>query len=397
MSRTRFYLDHAATSWPKPPGSLEAAVAYQTDLGVAIGRGIYTSAQSADKLLWEARDAVARLVHASSGADIFFTANGTHAIHATLFGWLDTPAMRGAHVVTTAIEHNSVLRPLALLATRNAIRTTRVDCDADGYVDPSAVREAIGAQTRLVIVNHASNVTGAIQDIAAMADVCRLQKLPLMIDAAQTLGYQPIDVQALGIGILVAPGHKGCGGMLGTGIAYVHPSFASQMAPVWIGGTGTHSESIDGPFDWTSTVESGNINMPAIASLRAGIHWINKELHLSSDRGSKVRATMDGWVDRLLQAVGTYPSLRLVGPAGVDWRVPVVSLTSSRSSCHEMAILLDGALGVEARSGLHCAGAIHACIDTLKHSGTLRLSLGHTTTEQDIEAAIAGIELLGSL
>ncbi|MEQ1826344.1 MAG: aminotransferase class V-fold PLP-dependent enzyme [Pirellula sp.] len=381
-SRARHYLDHAATSWPKPPGSLQACIDFQTHLGAAAGRGVYRNAEESNRLLQQARASVARLIHAQERS-VAFCGNGTQALNAAIQGLLRSDTFRECHVVTTATEHNSVLRPLALLAKSKQMTWTAVSCNRDGMVDPSNVQSAMRRNTRLVIVNHASNVTGAIQDIAAIAAIAHSHHAIFLVDAAQTLGYLPTDVNSQGIDILAAPGHKGAGGMLGTGILFVREAIQPFLEPLWIGGTGTQSDSIDGPFDWLSAVESGNSNLPAIASLKAGVDWVINNSSIGH---------LNDWTQEIIEAIQRQPSIRLIG--GTKNRMPVISLTSSHASCHEMAMLLDSACHVEARSGFHCAGLIHEHLGTQSCGGTLRLSLGHTSTRDDVDAAVRGIETL---
>ena len=389
--RQRYYLDHAATSWPKPPGSLEACVKFQRTNGAAAGRGVYQSAEASSELVRTTRKSVAKLIRAPNPTDIAFCSNGTQALNASILGLLHAPSMRGCHVVTTAIEHNSVLRPLQMATTSCGIVWTAVPCDATGWVDPADVRDAMRAETRLVIVNHVSNVTGTIQDVRSIAIAAKERGAVFLVDAAQSLGYIPIDVVEDGIDILAAPGHKGAGGMLGTGILYVRRELQSQLQPIWIGGTGSQSDSIEGPFDWLSAVESGNSNLPGIASLKAGLEWLERRAPDDSLRG---------WSNQILHAILQSPSLRLIGLPPDDLkrqRLPVISLACETLSCHEMAMLLDSACGVEARSGFHCAGMIHPYLGTQHTGGTLRLSLGHTSQASDVEAAVAGIQILGSM
>ncbi len=389
--RPRFYLDHAATSWPKPLGSLEACIEFQTTNGAASGRGVYQSAEESSELVRTTRQALARLIHAPNSIDIAFCSNGTQALNSAILGLLQSPSMRGCHVITTATEHNSVLRPLQLATHSCGITWTAVSCDETGWVDPNQVLIAMNAKTRLVILNHVSNVTGAVQDFRSIAEIAKRRGAIFMLDAAQSLGYLPIDVVADGIDIVAAPGHKGACGMLGTGILYVRRELQELMEPVWIGGTGTQSDSIDGPFDWLSAVESGNCNLPGIASLKAGLEWLEKQ-----EPNKKLQV----WSGEIIDAIQQTRNLHMVGPIPNDSkrnRLSVVSLICDTLSCHEMAMLLDSACGVEARSGFHCAGLIHSCLGTQEKGGTLRLSLGHTSTIADVEAAIAGIQILGTM
>jgi cysteine desulfurase / selenocysteine lyase len=365
---------------------LEACIDFQTNNGASSGRGIYHSAEASSRLVHSARQAVARLIHAPSERHIAFCNNGTHALNAAILGFLHSPTLRGCHVVTTATEHNSVLRPLELAHKTNGTTWTAVQCDKTGFVDPNRVMEAMTPDTRLIVVNHASNVTGSIQDVRTLAGIAKSKNAILLVDAAQSLGYLPINVLDCGIQVLAAPGHKGAGGMLGTGILYVHEEVQHLIEPIWIGGTGSQSDSISGPFDWLLAVESGNSNLPGIASLKAGIEWLETR---------PLTAHTDRWAQQMIEAILEEPSLKLIGP--LENRLPVISLIHEYSSCHEMAMILDSACQVEARSGFHCAALIHPFLGTQSAGGTLRLSLGHTTIKADVEAAIEGIHLLGSL
>lgn len=390
-ARPRFYLDHAATSWPKPSGSLEACIEFQTTNGAAAGRGVYRSAEASSELVRTTRQSLAKLINAPHGTDIAFCSNGTQALNSAILGLLQSPRLRGCHVVTTVTEHNSVLRPLQLATHSCGITWTAVPCDETGWVDPNQVLIAMNAKTRLVIVNHVSNVTGTVQDIRSISEIARQYGAIFLLDAAQSLGYVTINVVADGIDIVAAPGHKGACGMLGTGILYVRRELQQQMELVWIGGTGLQSDSIEGPFDWLSAVESGNSNLPGIASLKAGLEWLEKQ---------EPNENLQVWADKIIDAILETSNLQLIGPLPNDSkrnRLPVISLTSETSTCHEMAMLLDAACGVEARSGFHCAGLIHPCLGTKEKGGTLRLSLGHTSTMADVEAAIAGIRILGTM
>ena len=352
---------------------------------------MYQSAESSNEMVRTTRHSVAKRIGAPNATDIAFCSNGTQALNAAILGLLSSPSMRGCHVVTTAIEHNSVLRPLQMATGSCGITWTAVPCDSVGWVDPNQVSDALKPGTKLVIVNQASNVTGTVQDVRSIASAAKARGAIFMVDAAQSLGYIPIDVVKDGIDILAAPGHKGAGGMLGTGILYVHRDLQSQMQPVWIGGTGTQSDSIEGPFDWLSAVESGNGNLPGIASLKAGLDWLASNAPYRSFRN---------WSNQISHAILQAPNLRLIGlpPDNLQrQRLPVISLTCETLSCHEMAMLLDSACGVEARSGFHCAGLIHSYLGTQHTGGTLRLSLGHTSQDSDVEAAVTGIQVLGSM
>lgn len=388
MNQARYYLDHAATSWPKPPGSLEACVEFQSTNGAASGRGVYTSAQSSDKLVESARKNIASLIGVKPDS-IGFAANGTLALNAAIVGLLSSDVYRNTHVLASATEHNSVLRPLALLASRNQVRYSIVPCDQEGYVSPVDVRSAMTSETKLIIINHVSNVTGAVQDIAAIAEIARQHGALLLVDAAQSLGYLDIDCLSCGIDMLAAPGHKGAGGMLGTGVLYVNERTAEQIQPTWVGGTGTNSDSIVGPFGWRESLESGNLNVPALASLAAGAKWVIENRIDSMER-------LQSWSSELVEHVVSKSNLKLIGPVR-GARSSVISVVAPGVLSHELAMLAESAASVEARSGYHCAGGIHSFLGTEKTGGTLRLSLGHTTTLDDVVAAKTAIDMLSSV
>lgn len=201
----RFYFDHAATGWPKPPGVLEAVIEYQQRCGAAAGRGGYRASQRAAQWVSQARQQIATLIGAERCSEVALVGSGTQALNLALIGLLRP----GDHVVTTAIEHNSLLRPLAWLQQHRQIDWNMVSCDAQGRVDPEAVARALRPETRLVAISHVSNVTGAIQPLAEIGKLTRSRGCWLLVDAAQSVGYLPIEVSQLPIDLLAAPGHKG--------------------------------------------------------------------------------------------------------------------------------------------------------------------------------------------
>lgn len=401
----RVYLDHAATSWPKPTVVLEAYQESCQELGVAAGRGAYRRAQEVDRGIDQVRAQVLRLVGASPQDTVAWTSNGTMAIHGAIQSLLWRSDLSQVHVVSTVTEHNSVLRTLEDLHQRRGLAYSLVGCDARGWVDPREVRLALRPDTALVVINHASNVTGFVQDIAGISEEISKQSrvfdkqadsgIALMVDSAQSLGYVDFDMRDLGVDILVSPGHKGLSGPFGVGMIVVEASMIERMRSPWIGGTGRSSDSLEGPFGWCESIESGNINAPAILALGKGIE------HVSSDSARRVKEAFAHWLRRLLEAIESQPSLHVVGYTKacadqVDKRVPIVSIVSDQYGTHEMAMILDSVFGIECRSGLHCAGKIHERIGSSVESGTLRMSFGHTSNASDVEAAVEGIQALGA-
>ncbi len=392
----RVYLDHAATSWPKLPAAVEAAFRFVQECGATTGRGSYRSAQTAQTWLSDARLALAKLVHAPNSACVAFCTSGTHALNAALCGWLQP----GDHVLTTAIEHNSLLRPLSSIALRSAqvtpsssavestlrermLNFSIAPCDERGFVSPESIANLIQPNTRLIAVGHASNVTGTVQPLAEIAEIARRQEAKFLVDASQTLGYLPLDVQAMGIDLLAAAGHKGLRALPGTGVLVVAPDMQSRLQPVLTGGTGTASELIDAIAPWPLSVEVGNLNLPGIVSLAIAARQAD---------------TSQSWrplLEQLQAGLREMSGVRMFG-SGSAASIPVASLTVDGWDNHDLANVLDANFGIETRAGLHCAAKIHDCIGSTATGGTLRISLGHDSTGEDVESVLTALrEIIG--
>lgn len=375
--RPRIYLDNAATSFPKPEPVYAAVDAYNRGLGAAAGRGSYGSGVAAADIVRRCRLNLARLFNAEGPDRLAFGLNGTDALNAALHGLLSP----GDHVVTTAAEHNSVLRPLRTLTDRG-VAVTVVDCDEWGRVAPDDVRNAFRPETRLVAVTHASNVTGAIQPVDEIAAAAKEAAAFVLLDAAQTAGHLPIDLTTLPVDLLATSGHKGLLGPLGNGVLYVRPGVEEHLVPVRQGGTGTSSELDFHPTAMPELLEAGNLNIPGIAGLEAATMWL-----LERGVGS-LREHEQDLVTRLLAGLGTIPDIRIIGPDSTEDRVGVVSLVVDGWPPHDLAAVLDSEFGIEARGGLHCAPLIHRRLGTSETGGTLRLSPGAFTSVDDIDAAV---------
>jgi selenocysteine lyase/cysteine desulfurase len=374
-TRQRIYLDHAATGWPKPPAVYEAMDYFARQVGASAGRGAYRSASIADEIVASCRRRLARLVNHPSPQNVAFFSNGTTALNAAVFG----VAGEGDHVITTAIEHNSLLRPLNWLAQHRGIKLDIVPCDELGRVDPGAVAGRLRPTTRLVAISHASNVTGAVQDVAAIGGMMRGGETLLLCDAAQTLGYLPIDMQSSGIDMLAAPGHKGACGPLGTGILALSDKAAARMRPTIFGGTGSISQQLDMPTAMPGMLEAGNLNVTAIAGWDAGLAW------LAGEDQSAMRDDQRRIASRLRQVTAAIAGTKAI----TGGELPIVSLLFDDVEVGMVATLLDTEFGIEVRSGLHCAALIHDFIGTsapgMSSQGTLRISGGHGTTLDEID------------
>ena len=377
----RIYLDNAATSFPKPDCVWAAVKDYNRRLGSAVGRGAYRAGIDATALVERCRKRVAGLLRAESPDRIVFTFNGTDSLNLALHGALRA----GDHVVTSVMEHNSVLRPLSELRRRMGIEVSHVPADAGGLVDPAGIRRALRPNTRLIALVHASNVTGAIQPIAEAGRIARESGALFLIDAAQSAGSIPIDLSLLPVDLLACPGHKGLLGPLGTGILYIRPGVDENLASLRQGGTGTQSEQDVQPEALPEKYESGNHNAPGLVGLEASVGWL-------LERGvEQVHRHEQALVEQLLESLSAIPSIRLFGAKTERDRVGVVSLAVDGFEPQDVAAILDQNFGVEVRAGLHCAPLAHRAIGSFSGGGTVRLSVGPFTTSSDIEAAAAAL------
>ncbi len=372
----RIYFDNAATSWPKADRVQSAIHAYLQDCGAAAGRGSYRSAHRAGEIIDELRLRLARVMDAESRQCISLHSSGTAALNAAIHGLISP----GDHVVTTAIEHNSVLRPLEFLRKRFQVDVTVVPCDAMGYVAASDVLAAVRPSTRLVAMSHASNVTGAMQPIGTIGEELRDTDTLLLCDAAQSFGYTPISVRKMGIDVLAIPGHKGGGGPLGTGALYVESSIQDELVSAVQGGTGFDSDSLDMPNEYPAKVEAGNLNVLGFAGWLAATNMNagddESRLHRMRSIGKRLR---DG-----------FASVSRVRVIGHEDGLPVVSIVFDDLAPIDAAAILDSDYGIETRAGLHCAALIHEYLGT-QGEGTLRISASAHTSDHDIETVISAI------
>ncbi len=375
------YLDNAATTFPKPESVYRAVDLTFRNLGVSPGRGSYRLSLEAGHLVLGAREAVAEFFGIRDATRVVFAANATEAINIALFGLLQA----GDRVITSAMEHNAVSRPLHALAARG-VEVVRVPVDACGLIDPVLIRETVrqGTRpTRMVVLSHCSNVTGVVQPVAEIGNWCRREGILFMVDAAQSAGQVPIDVEDMGIDLLAVPGHKSLLGPPGTGALYV----AEQVLPaplIW-GGTGGNSISALMPEDLPERFESGTLNTPALAGLQAGVEFVRKT---GLQQIQRHKAAL---LDLLLAGLHALPGVCCYNPSG-NWQLGgVLSFNVEGRDPAEIGFLLDEEYGICVRTGLHCAPDAHRSIGTLP-SGTIRVSPGLFNTEKDIGALLAALE-----
>jgi cysteine desulfurase / selenocysteine lyase len=377
----RIYFDNAATSWPKPEAVYRAVDHYQRELGAPAGRSGYAEAVAVSQAVEDARRRVATLLGLDDFTHLIFTANGTDSLNLALHGLLRD----GDHVVTTVVEHNSVLRPLDQWQRAGSVAVTHVGCNSAGYVDPDQVRAAIRPATRLIAVSHASNVTGAVQPIKEISRIAHAAGILILCDAAQTVGHLPLDVRELEVDLLAASGHKGLLGPLGTGILSIGSRAVAELRSVRQGGTGTRSEETTQPEVLPSKFESGNLNVPGILGLGAAVEF------LQSQGIDQLARQTDDLTERLLAGLEAIPTIRVLGPSASQPRVPLVSLVVEGYDPQEVALSLDAAYRIQVRPGLHCAPLMHRALGTDANGGTVRLSLGIFNTVDQIELAVSAL------
>ncbi len=377
----RIYLDNAATSWPKPEAVYAAVDDYLRLNGAPAGRSGYAEAARASQAVENVRRQVATLLGLGDASHLIFTFNGTDSLNLAIHGLLKP----GDHVITSVVEHNSVLRPLAWCEEAGMISVTRVACDRRGVVDPDDFRAALRRETRLVALIHASNVTGAVQPVAEVARIAHEAGALVLCDAAQSAGHVPVAIDELGADFLALPGHKGLLGPLGTGVLAIQPAAARHLQSIRQGGTGTQSEQARQPDALPYRFESGNLNVPGILGMGAGVAWLIEQGLANLQRRA------EALTDRLLDGLRSIRGITLFGPPSAQDRVPLVSIAIEGYDPQEAALWLDAAHRIQVRAGLHCAGAMHESLGTTRSGGTLRFSLGPFSSDEDIDRTIAAV------
>lgn len=364
------YLDNAATSFPKPESVYQAVEYAMRQVGASPGRGGYQRSLEASRIMFRAREAVAGLFSIPDSSRIIFTHNATGALNLALHGTL----LPGDHVITTSMEHNSLMRPLYSLRDAG-LELTIVQAGPDGMVNPDDIHSALRPNTRMIAVSHVSNVCGAIQPIGRIAAICHEAGAMFLVDAAQSAGYLKIDVVSEGIDLLAAPGHKGLLGPPGTGLLYVAPHL--RLKPILEGGTGTDSTSLEQPLTMPEGFETGTLNLPGIAGLKAGIDFI-------LEKGIEALFQHErNLLEQAQSGLRPIPGLTIYGPEESSLRGSLLSFTITGVDSSLLAAELDQGFDIAVRAGLHCAPLAHDTLGTLP-GGTLRLSPGWSTTSEEI-------------
>lgn len=386
------YLDNAATSFPKPPGMAEAIQNHMVSWGGNPGRSGHEMSRKTAAAIEETRQLLADFLGCADPSRIIFTQNATSALNLAIHGILK----KGVHVITTSMEHNSVLRPIVASGADYTI----VPCGSDGSLDPAVVDSAIRRNTRLIACTHASNVTGTMMPVGALVEICRRhnhsrqghQKILLLVDASQTAGHIPINVDSRGsklfdtggIDLLAAAGHKGLLGPMGTGFLYVRPGL--ELAPLMQGGTGTYSKLLGPTLDFPESFETGTMNAPGIIGLRYSLRFLSDILDPA--RSSGYDWTLPKQLTLMLdEALRNINGITVYGPDAPDQKIGIVTFNIDGWDSRDVASLLNDNFGIATRAGFHCAGLAHKTIGTWD-TGAVRMSLGLFNNVRQIKRAI---------
>jgi cysteine desulfurase family protein len=373
------YFDNAASSWPKPKAVLEAMQTCMIECAANPGRGSHRMAVQASRVLFDTRKQAARLFGVKNPNDISFSLNTTHALNQAIKGFV----REGDHVICTNIEHNSVRRPLEYLRSKRDVKITYVPTNERGELHVKDIELAFEGRTSLVVVNHSSNLLGTIMPLAEIGELCKRKGVKLLVDAAQTAGVLPINVESMNIDMLAFPGHKGLLGPQGTGGLYLAPNM--ELEPLFHGGTGSQSEEIEQPKVRPDRYEAGTQNTVGIAGLNEGIKFVLKETT------EKIHEKEWRLTQKLMEGLIAIDGLTILGPELGKPKTGIVSFNVKGADSSEVAFILDQSFQIAVRAGYHCTPLAHEAAGTLS-SGAVRASLGYFTNEDEVNALIEAVK-----
>jgi cysteine desulfurase / selenocysteine lyase len=376
--RRIIYLDNAATTFPKPPEVLEEMIEAYSRLGVSPGRGSYDLSMEAEERVAGVRRKICQFFGGSDPERVVFSYNATDALN-TLIQGLITP---GSHVVTSRLEHNSVLRPLHHFSEEGRIRLDLIPFNSEGFIDPMTVAEAIKPDTSFVILTHASNVLGTVQPVEQVGAVCRGQGVPLLLDVTQTAGLLPIRMDDWGVSAVAFTGHKSLLGPTGIGGLVLSP--AIDVKTTRFGGTGKDSRSLTHTQTYPHRLEAGTINIAGIFGLSAGLRY------LSNQGIEKIYARELDLAKRLRHGLNSIKGLRVYGSDRHEHRLPIILCNVDGMDPEDVSAILDGDFGIATRAGLHCAPLVHQDLGTSPKGG-VRFSFGPFNTSQEIDQVLDAV------
>ena len=373
------YLDYGATSFPKPEEVYDQMGTFYRNYGVNPGRSGYDLCMVAGTMVEDTRKLLTRFFNGTDYNRLIFSLNATDALNLAIFGLLQP----GDHAITTTIEHNSVLRPLYHMSSQNNVEVDYIPFDRDGFVHPDDIKAKVKRNTRLVVVNHGSNVIGAVQPIAEIGSLCRQRGIPFLIDSSQTAGKIPVDLEAQNIDVIAFTGHKSLLGPMGTGGLYVREGI--EIRHTRAGGTGVRSAVRAHLDEYPYRLEYGTGNLPGIAGLNAGVKWIEKTgMHAIHDLETRLlKKLRDGL--RKIDGVTMYCQDNLKD------HIAVLSFNIDGIEAMNVGTMLDVDYNIACRTGLHCAPLVHERLGTDKLHGAVRFGIGPANTEQQIDTAIEAV------
>jgi len=373
------YLDNAATTMHKPQEVIDAVVTAMGSMGNA-GRGAHAASLGASRTVFETRERLANFFHAENPKQIVFTANSTESLNIALKGTLNP----GDHVVSTVLEHNSVLRPLYALEEQG-VEVTLLNSNLRGMVDYDEFEKAVKDNTRMIVCTHGSNLTGNLLDVKRIGQIAKKHGLLFVVDASQTAGVFPIDVQEMQIDILCFTGHKGLLGPQGTGGMYVREGVS--VRPLKVGGSGVQTYNKKHPSEMPTALEAGTLNGHGIAGLDAAIGYLEKE------GIDNIRAREQELMWKFYNGVKDIPNVKVYGDFGGTERCAVVSLNIGDYDSSEVSDELLMTYGISTRAGGHCAPLMHEALGTVEQ-GAVRFSFSHYNTDEEVETAIRAVKEL---
>ncbi len=377
------YMNNGATTWPKPESVPRAMAEFLTAGGANLARGTASDRDmGALDMVLSCREELASLFGGWEGdpRNVTFTSSVTESLNVVLKGFLKP----GMTVATSSMEHNAVIRPLRRLEMRG-VKIRIAECDGEGFLHPRTFAEALGEEASLAVISHGSNVNGTIQDLGALAEVCRKKNIPLIVDCAQTGGILPIGARELGLAALCFTGHKGLMGPQGIGGIVWNPEFAARTDWFVEGGTGSFSEEELHPSAMPDKFEAGTPNLPGIAGLLAALQWIE-------EKGMEnIRKKEEYLGSLMLDGLLSLPGVQLAGRKTMEGRLPVFAVNFDGYDNALLAARLSEDRGIETRPGLHCAPLAHKTLGTFP-GGALRISPGWFTTEEEIKKTIDALK-----
>lgn len=373
------YMDNAATTMQKPKEVLDAVLNAMSSMGNA-GRGANEASLSASRIIYDTREKLCTLFHAEDPRQIVFTANSTESLNVALKGLLNP----GDHVVTTMLEHNSVLRPLYELEEQGT-ELTIVKSSSLGTVEPEDIESAVRPDTKLIVITNGSNLTGNYIDLKPIGDIARKHNVLFVVDASQTAGVFPIDVQEMKIDVLCFTGHKGLLGPQGTGGMYVREGLA--VRPLKSGGSGVRTFSRTHPAEMPTALEAGTLNGHGIAGLNAALAYLEKE------GIDNIRRREQELMRRFYDGVKDIPDVKVYGDYSAKERCAIVALNIGDYDSSEVSDELLTTYGISTRPGGHCAPLMHEALGTVEQ-GAVRFSFSHYNTDEEVDTAIAAIREL---